>query len=218
LTILSVLSALGLAVSLLAGSADAQGDDLTLQERARLARGATVSRPVTLEEGEHRLVGGITYTIVSATPAELTALFDDENAYRELLPRTKEAKLTKNGSVRHVGMRTGNALVEGVYTLYLQQQKPNELRFWLDPRAPHDIDDAYGYFRFDELPRGTDGKPRTLLTYAIAIDIGAGIMRDLFEERVRAASLTLPQALVLRLARSHHGGSPDEPAVLASGQ
>ena len=211
---LTILSVLGVSACLLAGSHDARADDLTLSERARLSRGATVARPVTIEEGEHRLVGGITYTVVSASAAELTALFDDEAAYRELLPRTKGAKLTRNGAVRHIEMRTGNAVVEGVYTLYLQQSGPHELRFWLDPRAPHDIDDAYGYFQFEELPRGADGRPRTLLTYAIAIDIGPGIVRDLFEERVRAASLALPQALVARITREHNGGV-DEPSVVA---
>ena len=35
--------------------------------------------------------------------------------------------------------------------------------------------------------------PRALLTYAILVDVGPGIVRDLFEERVRAALLSVPQ-------------------------
>lgn len=220
-----LLASVGLAASLLVGVGAARADELSLAESARLARGATVARHVTIEHGEHRLVGGITYTVLHAAPEDLLRLFDDETAYRELLPRTKEAKITRDGAVRHLSMRTGNAVVDGVYTLYLQQSSPQELRFWLDPRAPHDIDDAYGYFRFEALPRGADGEPRTLLTYAIAIDIGAGIVRELFEERVRAASLALPQALVARLARARDedrdrdrgkDGAQKEPDVLAA--
>jgi hypothetical protein len=192
-------------LSMASASAD---EELSLGERARLARGATVARPVTIESGEHRLVGGITYTVLSASLSDLVPLFDDPSAYQEVLPRTKEAKVTRDGTVRHLAMRTGNAVVDGVYTLYLQQvpsSSPNaqEMRFWLDPRAPHDIDDAYGYFRFEALPAASDGSPRTLLTYAVAIDVGPGIVRELFEERVRAASLTVPQALVARVARDH---------------
>jgi hypothetical protein len=192
-----------------AGVGTARAEELSLAEHARLARGATVARHVTIENGEHRLVGGITYTVLHASPAELLPLFDDPAAYQELLPRTKEAKITRDGTVRHLSMRTGNAVVEGVYTLYLQQATAQEFRFWLDPRAPHDIDDAYGYFRFEALAPTSDGEPRTLLTYAIAIDIGPGIVRELFEERVRAASLAVPQALVARITR-------DRPQMSAS--
>jgi len=200
-----VAFAVAAALSVASASAD---EELSLGERARLGRGGTVARPVTIESGEHRLVGGITYTVLAASIAELVPLFDDPTAYQEVLPRTKEAKVTRDGTVRHLAMRTGNAVVDGVYTLYLQQvqvSSPNtqEMRFWLDPRAPHDIDDAYCYFRFEALPAGPDGLPRTLLTYAVAIDVGPGIVRELFEERVRAASLAVPQALVARLSRDH---------------
>ena len=189
-------------VTCLFGAQSSRADTLTMNESARLEAGGTVVRPVTIDDdGDARLVGGVTYTILDASVAELVPLFDDEAAYREILPRTKDAKVVRDGAVRHVAMRTGNAMVEGVYTLFMRQASPTELRFWLDRRAPHDLEDAYGYFRFTALAPGHDGRPRTLLTYAIAIDIGAGILRDLFEERVRAASLTLPQALVGRLAR-----------------
>lgn len=203
----SILLSLGVAGSLLLGGAAERAagadEELTLAERMRLARGATVTRPITIERGEHRHVGGITYTVLRASLEDLLPLFDDETAYREVLPRTKEAKVIRDGNVRHLRMRTGNAVVDSTYTLYLQQSTPHELRFWLDPRAPHDIDDAYGYFRFEALPPGADGSPRTLLTYAVAIDVGPGIVRELFEERVRAASLTVPQALVARIERDH---------------
>ena len=181
------------------------GLSLAKGDADRLERGGTVARPMTLEDGEHRVVGGITYTVLDAKLRDIVPLFDDETAYRELLPRTKEAHVRREGKVRHVALRTGNALVEGVYTLFVLQTAPNEFRFWLDPRAPHDIDDAYGYFRFDELEDRPDGRARTMLTYAIAVDIGPGIVRDFFEERVRNASLDLPQALVTRLSRERRG-------------
>jgi hypothetical protein len=187
----------------LAAANAARAGSLTLNERAWLEEGATISRPVTIDEGERRLVGGVTYTVLDASIAELNPLFDDENAYKELLPRTLDARLRREGQARIVDMRTGNALMEGAYSLYLRRESEREVRFWLDRRAHHDIDDAFGYFRFTELEPSRDGRPRTLLTYAIAIDVGPGIVRDMFEERIRAASLALPRNLVARLSREH---------------
>jgi hypothetical protein len=185
----------------LAAADTARADTLTLNEQAYLDKGETVYRPVTIADGDSRLVGGVTYTVLDASVAELMPLFDDANAYKELLPRTLDARVRREGNARVVAMRTGNALFEGAYSLYLRRESETEVRFWLDRRAHHDIDDAYGYFRFTELDAGQDGRPRTLLTYAIAIDVGPGLVRDMFEDRIRSASLTLPQNLVGRLSR-----------------
>jgi hypothetical protein len=185
----------------LAAADTARADSLTLNEQVYLDRGETVYRPTTIEEGDARLVGGVTYTVLDASIADLMPLFDDAAAYKELLPRTLDARVRREGDARVVALRTGNALFEGAYSLYMRRTSDNEVRFWLDRRAHHDIDDAYGYFRFTELDPGQDGRPRTLLTYAIAIDVGAGLVRDMFEDRIRAASLTLPQNLVARLSR-----------------
>ena len=36
---------------------------------------------------------------------------------------------------------------------------------------------------------------RTLVTYGVLVDLGPGLFRDLFEERVKNAALTVPDRL-----------------------
>lgn len=173
-----------------AGPARAQG--LTAEEQARLQRGDTVIREQTLERGDRRYVGGITYTIVEATAGELTALLDDIDAYRRVLPRTKRARFVgTEGSDRFIELVQGNAIVEAEYTIRVRRVG-NETRFWLDPSFPHGIDDAWGFFRLQPFSTPT-GEARVLLTYAVLVDVGPGIVRALFEERVRNAMLSVPQ-------------------------
>src|SRR5690606_5173265 len=85
----------------------------------------------------------------------------------------------------------GNALMEAEYTIRVRRTR-NEARFWLDPSRPHGIDDAWGFFRYQPFV-GANGEPRVLLTYGVLVDMGPGIVRELFEERVRAALLSVPQ-------------------------
>jgi hypothetical protein len=50
----------------------------------------------------------------------------------------------------------------------------------MDPTMPHDIEDIWGFFRLEPMPSG-----RTLITFGILIDLGDGMLRDLFEGLVR---------------------------------
>lgn len=176
----------------LSGASVSRADALTHDETSRLSRGDTVVREQTFERGERRYIGGVTYTIVDATSAELASMLDDIDAYRRVLPRTKHARFVgAEGSDRLVELVQGNALVEAEYTIRVRRTG-NEIRFWLDPGYPHAIDDAWGFFRMQPF-NGRSGEPRVLLTYGALVDVGPGIVRELFEERVRAALLSVPQ-------------------------
>ncbi len=138
-------------------------------------------------------------------------MFDDVEAYRRVLPRTKRARMVsveKNGD-RLVELVQGNAVVEAEYTIRVRQEVATparrEVRFWLEPTRPHEIDDAWGYFRMEPFT-GPDGEQRVLLTYAILVDIGPGLVRELFEERVRAALLSVPQLVRRYVAEGRHPG------------
>jgi hypothetical protein len=170
----------------------------------RLAEGGTVTFEQTIDNQAHRYVGGVTYTVVEAAPTELAALFEDVHAYKQLLPHTKEARLVGvNGRDRYVELRQGNSLVNTSYTMRIRTDDDGKtVRFWLDPSKPHGIADAWGFFRVEALPETTPGTPRVLLTYGALVDVGPGIVRELFEERLRAVMLTVPQ-LVRRYALTH---------------
>lgn len=190
----------------------ARADALSEQESIRLTRGETVVREHTWEPGRSaRFVGGVTYTVVDAAPAEIGAMFDDVDAYRRVLPRTKRARFVgveANGD-RLVELVQGTSLVEATYTLRVRQDSRTgarrEVRFWLEPNRPHEIDDAWGFFRMDPFT-GPSGEQQVLLTYAILVDIGQGLVRELFEERVRAALLSVPQLVRRYVAEGRHPG------------
>ncbi|MCL2725925.1 MAG: hypothetical protein FWD69_15985 [Polyangiaceae bacterium] len=198
------LFALAPAASFAATSADPgivdveRRERLSAEEARRLERGETIARDQTWERGDSRYVGGLTYTVVDTSVAELTSVIEDVSAYRRVLPRTKQARLVGvDGPDRLVEVVQGNALVEASYTLRIRTEAAapsgrREFRFWLDPSRPHGIDDAWGFFRLEPFI-GHHGEPRVLLTYGVVVDIGSGIVRDLFEERIRSALLSVPQ-------------------------
>src|SRR5215213_4046239 len=72
-------------------STPAHADGLSRDESNLLARGETVIREQTIQRGDHRWVGGGTYTVVDAGSAEVGAVLEDAEALGRVLPRTKTA-------------------------------------------------------------------------------------------------------------------------------
>jgi hypothetical protein len=196
-----------LALGLLARAPDARADKLTSTESEQLGRGETVIRENTWEPGRSaRYIGGVTYTIVDASASETSGILEQVATFRHVLPRTKRVLLVSvepNGD-RLVELVQGTALMEAAYTLRVRNYPGRrEVRFWLETTRPHEIDDAFGYFRVEPFT-GSSGEQRALLTYAILVDIGPGIVRELFEERVRAALLSVPQLVRRYVAEVRH--------------
>lgn len=183
-----------------ADDAASRRGSLTRDETARLEHGDTVTRAQQLDRGRRHYVGGVSYAIVDATPGELSALVDDVAAWRRILPRTRDARRvgTDGGDVL-AEITHGSIFVSVGYTMRLHREG-NEVRFWLDRTRPHDIDDAWGFIRAQALPDG-----RSLVTWAILVDMGNGMLRDLFESKVQQMALTVPDrvkdVMVERTAR-----------------
>lgn len=196
------LACLALAAACLTAGSPARAERLTEAEIERLQAGATVVRPQVVEEEGARYVGGVSYAIVSASLDELASVFDDVAAYRELLPRTKRARLVgENDGARYVELLQGNSMLTTSYTIRLRHDRAGHVvRFRLDPTHPHPaLRDAWGFFRYEVLP----GDPnKVLLTYGVLADLGQGVLRDMFEDRVRAVMLTVPE-LVQRYVVHH---------------
>lgn len=179
-----------------APSAETPFAALGAEDAARLARGETVTRPQTIDADDRHYVGGVTYTIVDTSPDELASVLEDVHAWRKVLPRTKQALLVgEDGPDFFVELRQGTSLMEAKYTLRARKDPAHhEVRFWLDKRRPHGIADAWGFFHYEAVPTPT-GSPRTLVTYGVLVDVGPGIVRELFEERLRGLMLSVPQLL-----------------------
>jgi hypothetical protein len=188
------------AVLVLGGSIARADGGLSARETDRLLRGDTVAREQYLQRGERRYVGGVTYTILDARVTDLASLLDDVRSWRRFLPKTRDAQhVGSAGMDALVEITHGSALVKVAYTLRVHRDG-NVVRFWMDPSRPHDIEDAWGFFRAEPMPDG-----RTLMTYGILIDMGDGLLRDMFEDRVRELALEVPdhvRSVVLqRIAR-----------------
>ena len=165
----------------------ARADGISPTEASRLMRGGTVARTQVFERAGRRYVGGVTYSVFDAQADELAALLDDVNGWRRILPKTRGVRrVGSSGGDPLVEVTHGSALVQVTYTLRVHRED-NVVRFWMDPARPHDIEDAWGFFRSDPLDGG-----RTLVTYGILIDMGDGLLRNLFEDRVRSLALTVP--------------------------
>jgi carbon monoxide dehydrogenase subunit G len=184
-----LLAALGAALPDVAHSAD-----VTASEMDRLRAREAVIQEHTFERDGRRYIGGASYVLIDAAPARVLAALDDVRAYRRILPRTRSVRwigLSRRGDVV-VELEQGTPIAHGRFTVRVRRDRrlsvgADTVRFWLDRRFEHDIADANGYFRVEPTD---DGK--TLLTYVVEVDLGSGIFKRLFEERIRAAALSTP--------------------------
>ena len=89
-------------------------------------------------------------------------------------------------TTRSCGSPTARRSCGSAYTLRVHRDG-NVVRFWMEPGRPHDIEDAGASSAPSRM-----GDGRTLVTYGILIDMGDGILRDMFEDRVREVALEVP--------------------------
>ncbi len=180
---------------------------MSVVEAGRLSCGATVVRAQALDSASRRYVGGVAYVLLDESPANLARLLDDVDVWRRIVPKTRNARRLNPhaGGIRAPGDRTegaseppgdarvemtsGTALVQAQYTMRVRREGA-VVRFWMDPSRRHDIEDAWGFVRAEPAADG-----RTLVTYGVLIDLGPGIVRDLFESRVRTLALSVPDRL-----------------------
>lgn len=190
---------MGALLALLWG-ASAQAEQLTAAEQARLSRGEVVQRPLALTDDGERVVGGLAYCYLDASPTDLAVLLDDMDAYRRILPLTQSADLVgKNDFDQFVQFRQGTKLFSATYTVRIRRELDlGRVRFWLEPSQPHTIPDIWGFFRWQPVPAA---RPRVLLTYGILAQLGPAVLVQLFEARVQRVLLTVPARLKEYVAR-----------------
>jgi ribosome-associated toxin RatA of RatAB toxin-antitoxin module len=177
------------------------GAGLTTREMQRLLRGETVVRTQLLRRGDRRYVGGVTYSVVDADADGLVELLEDVDAWRRILPKTRSARsMGTAGNDALVELTHGSAFMQATYTMRVRREG-RVVRFWMDPGRRHDIEDAWGFVRAEPMADG-----RALVTYGVLIDMGPGLLRDLFEDSVRELALSVPDRVRgLMLERSARG-------------
>jgi hypothetical protein len=162
---------------------------LSVHDQEVLSSGAMVSRALRFDDAGGHYVGGVSYQVVDARPEVVLAALSDVTNWPEALPRTKSARLLgSEHGVSRVELVQGGALVDARYTVVLERADGDSIRFWLDPSRPHDIRDVWGYFRVKPLPGG-----RSLITVGAALDLGDGLARMLFEDKIARLMLRAPR-------------------------
>jgi hypothetical protein len=184
---LARMAAIASFATLVGTSTPASADALSGGEVEKLIHGQTISRKQDFRQGTHRYVGGVAYTVLDCTPDEVAQVTYDLGIWKRLIPRVRDVRtIALKDNDPRVEVVHGNALVSVKYSMRVRRDG-RMVRFWMDPSMPHDIQDVWGFFRPEALPDG-----RTLVTFGILIDLGDGMLRDLFESRVQELALEIP--------------------------
>jgi hypothetical protein len=177
----------------------ARAAPLPARDQERLAAGEVVRVPLDLDLPQGSYFGGVSYAVIQAPLADVTAVLLDPSAYRSILPMTLESRLLwQRGPDMSVYFRQGGRAGSAAYVLLVRRESQGLLRFWLDPSQPHEIADLWGYFRVQ--PWGKEG---SLLTYAALLRLDFGLVKLLFSEIIRRYALGTP-ALVRAFVQGQH--------------
>lgn len=165
---------------------------LSADERERLRVGEMISRPLRFGHAGGKYVGGVSYQVIDARPEQVLAALSDVANWPEALPRTRSARLLPGeDGLSRVELVQGGSLLHARYAVMLAPAEDGEtIRFWLDPAHPHDIRDVWGFFRVQSFPGG-----RSLVTVGAALDLGDGLARALFEDKIAAMMLRAPSKI-----------------------
>jgi len=166
------------------------GRDLSSAERASLAAGALVSRPLAERRGSLDLLGGTSYQVIDAPLSVVWNALLDTQYYHRMMPRVLEARLVQGGAdQRTVFMRQGaGPFVRAYYLCVHIRQERGDISFSVDEHRPHDLRAAWGFYNVR--PYG-DGK-RTLLAYGVMADLNVGALAAFVRGDVHEWLLKVP--------------------------
>jgi hypothetical protein len=192
----------GAALGALVPARTARAAPLSPEEVARLAAGEVVRVPLDLDLPQGSYFGGLSYAVVRAPVAEVTAVLNDPSTYTSILPKTLESRVLRSGERdRQVYLRHGGRAGSAAYVLTVRRESMGMFRFWLDPSQPHEIADLWGYFRVQPWD-----KEASLATYAALLRLDFGVVKMLFSEVIRRYALSTPG--LLRDFVHAHGHEP----------
>jgi len=165
------------------------------EERASLAAGDLVSRPMIERRGSLELRGGTSYQVIDAPLRVVWQALLDTSHYHRMMPRVIEARvvandtLSNNARERTVFMRQGAGPFEKTYYLTVRAyEERGDITFSVDERRPHDLRAAWGFYTVRPY---ADGQ-KTLLAYGVMADIGLGPLGALMRGDVHEWLLKVP--------------------------
>ncbi len=169
----------------------AHAERLSPNELKRLGRGEVIKRTFDVDLPRGDFIGGLGYVIIDATPAEVLAVLLEPSSYLHIFTLTQEARLVaREGDDFIIALRQGGKKISGEYSVRARQETSSLVRFWLDPTRPHDVGDLWGFFRMDPAEAG-----KTLLSYGALLHLEFGVIKLLFQEKIRMYALETPARL-----------------------
>ncbi|MET0384961.1 MAG: SRPBCC family protein [Polyangiales bacterium] len=164
--------------------------DLSSEERASLAAGGLVSRPLVERRGSLELMGGTSYQVIDAPMRVVWNALLDTQYYHRMMPRVLEARLVSEESEkRTVYMRQGAGPFERAYYLTVQMSEAlGEIKFSVDDRRPHDLRAAWGFYNVRPYAEGK----KTLLAYGVMADLKIGALGAWLRDDVHEWLLKVP--------------------------
>lgn len=177
---------------------------LTDEQHRTLRAGGRVEQFVELDRAGKHYVGGVAYTLVRAQPSQVFSVLNELGTLSLVLPSTRNTRILDRQDNRvRVLLEQGNSVVSTTFTVFFELEPPDDrfdpkvVRFWLDPSQPHSIDDVWGFFR---ATRYDDG--HSLVSVGALVDLGPGLVRMLFEDRIQRSILRMPKRIRETVERS----------------
>lgn len=175
-----------------------QPGGLTAEQNETLRAGGRVEEFVQLDRQGQRYVGGVSYALVRAEPRQVFDVLNQLATLSDVLPSTRSTRvLDRTGNRVRVEIEQGNSMVSTTFTVFFQLEPPDErlsephmVRFWLDPSQPHSIDDVWGFFRASRYDA-----ERSLVSVGALVNLGPGVIRMLFEQRIQRSILRMPNRI-----------------------
>jgi hypothetical protein len=161
-------------------------------ERDKLTGYQSVTQASSFNRGGRDYLSAISYQVVDIKADELFNLLQKvDHTLPHALPATYKARYVgTSGDLPLVQLVHGNGFFSGTYTVLWQPQaNSREVNFWLSTEQPHDVDDIYGFFRITPVDQGK----RSLVTVAVAVDLGNGTTKQMYGHTV--------QKIILKSAR-----------------
>jgi hypothetical protein len=180
---------------------------LTAEQHETLRAGKRVEELVELERQGQRYVGGVSYALVRAEPRQVFEVLNQLRTLSDVLPSTRDTRIIdRSGNRVRVELEQGNSMVSTTFTVFFQLEPPeghndpHVVRFWLDPSQPHSIDDAWGFFRAARYDA-----QHSLVSVGALVNLGPGVIRMLFEQRIQRSILRMPNRIRDTVERTSRG-------------
>jgi hypothetical protein len=196
-----------------------QPGGLTPEQHETLRAGKRVEELVELDRQGQRYVGGVSYALVRAEPRQVFEVLNQLRTLSDVLPSTRDTRIIdRSGNRVRVELEQGNSMVSTTFTVFFQLEPPeghndpHVVRFWLDPSQPHSIDDAWGFFRAARYDA-----QHSLVSVGALVNLGPGVIRMLFEQRIQRSILRMPNRIRDTVERTFRSGAATPEPVSKTG-